>query len=131
MITRRLFSGCALCAALGSLAGPARAQAPGIRREVLRQSDLAGTNHVVIQMMLELAPGAEVAPHTHPGIEASYVVEGETTLTVQGEAPRVLKAGESMLVPAGVVHAGKAGTTPSKLFVTWIVEKGKPPVSPA
>jgi quercetin dioxygenase-like cupin family protein len=131
MITRRLFSGCALCAALGSLGGTARAQAPGIRREILRQTDLAGTNHHTIQLMLELDPGVAVAPHTHPGIEASYVVSGETELTVQGEAPRMVKAGESFMVPAGVVHSAKNGATLSRIFVTYIVEKGKPLATPA
>ena len=60
---RRIFSGCALCGALAIAAGTASAQTPpaGIRRAVVRKTDLAGTNHEVIQMTLELDPAQSCA----------------------------------------------------------------------
>jgi quercetin dioxygenase-like cupin family protein len=130
---RRIFSGCALCGALAIAAGTASAQTPpaGIRRAVVRKHDLAGTNHETIQMTLELDPGIEVGFHTHPGIEASYVISGSVTLSVRGEAPEVITSGGSFMVPAGTVHAAKNGSGVSKIFITYIVEKGKPLASPA
>ena len=130
---RRIFSGCALCGALAIAAGTASAQTPpaGIRRAVVRKTDLAGTNHEVIQMTLELDPGIDVANHTHPGIEASYIIEGSVTLSVRGEAPQVITTGGSFAVPAGTVHAARNGSGVSRIFITYIVEKGKPLASPA
>lgn len=132
MLSRRIFSGCALCGALGLAIGQAQAQAPGgLTRTLLRQNDVAGTNHVTIQMLVELPPGIDVAAHTHPGHEGSYVIEGEMTLMVAGESPRVIKAGDSYLVAPGIVHGAKNGPRTTKLFATFVVEKGKPLASPA
>lgn len=135
MISRRLFGGCALCTVLGTMglsASEARAQqAPaGIRRAVVARHDLAGTNHETIQMTLDLDPNIEVASHTHPGIEATYMVDGELQLVVRGETTRTLKPGDSFMVPAGTVHAAKS-VRASRLFITYVVEKGKPLASPA
>ncbi len=137
MLSRRLFSGCALCGALGvatGLAGgSAQAQpAPGgLVRTLVRRSDVAGTNFETIQMLVEIPANGEAAPHTHPGHEATYVIEGEGTLMVAGEPPRALKPGDSFLVPTGVVHSAKNGPKAQKLFATFVVEKGKPLASPA
>ena len=59
-------------------------------------------------------------------------MEGEATLLVDGQPPRVIKAGESFVVPAGTIHdAHNAGTTPAKLLGVYVVEKGKPLATPA
>ena len=75
--------------------------------------------------------GAAGGRHTHPGEEVSYILEGTTTLLIDGQPPRVLKAGEFFLVPAGVVHDAKAGDNGGKVLATYIVEKGKPLATPA
>lgn len=139
MLSRRLFSGCALCGALASLgigtgtaqAQPAPGTTPGLNRILVRRTDLPGTNFETVQMMVEIGANVEAAPHTHPGHEATYVVEGEATLMVAGEPPRALKAGDSFTVQAGVVHSARSGPRPGKLFATFVVEKGKPLASPA
>jgi uncharacterized cupin superfamily protein len=33
--------------------------------------------------------------HTHPGLETSYVLDGEVTLTIDGQPPKVYKAGDA------------------------------------
>lgn len=49
-----------------------------------------------------------------------------------GQAPRVVKAGESFVIPAGTVHdAHNAGNMPTKLIGVYVVEKGKPLATPA
>jgi len=51
---------------------------------------------------------------------------------VDGQPPRKLKAGESFVVPAGIVHdAHNEGTEPTRLLGVYVVEKGKPLASPA
>jgi quercetin dioxygenase-like cupin family protein len=135
MLSRRLFSGCALCAAIGFAASPARAQPAavpgGVLRTVIRQEPLAGTNQVTIQAFVELTPGAVIARHTHPGHEGSYVIEGALDFEIDGQPKLALKAGDSFLVPAGVPHGGTNGPARSRLFATYVVDKDKPLASPA
>jgi quercetin dioxygenase-like cupin family protein len=53
---------------------------------------------------------AEVAPNdcggrlTHPGVETSYILEGNLTLKIDGQPDKQLKARDSFEVPAGFVH---------------------------
>jgi quercetin dioxygenase-like cupin family protein len=70
--------------------------------------------------------------HSHPGDEISYVLEGEGELLIDGEAPRLVKAGEAFVIPAGKVHdARNSGSGTLRLIGTYVVEKGKPLATPA
>ncbi|MNT61578.1 HTH-type transcriptional regulator PuuR [compost metagenome] len=81
---------------------------------------------------VEVAPGAYAGRHTHPGDEISYVMEGEVQLLIDGQSPRTVKAGESFVVPAGVVHdAHNSDSTATRVLGVYVVEKGKPLASPA
>ena len=130
MITRRIFGGCALCAAVGLVAAPASAQVPGIRRTTLKQEPLPGTNYITIQMMVEVEPQSAIPRHTHPGHEATYIISGGMELSIDGQETRQLKSGDSFLVPAGVPHSGRA-TEATRFFATYVVDKDKPFSSPA
>jgi len=60
------------------------------------------------------------------------VVEGSASLEIEGEVPRIVKAGDSFAIPAGKVHDAKVvGDKPAKVLATYIIEKGKPLASPA
>ena len=51
---------------------------------------------------------------------------------IDGQPPRQVKAGESFVIQAGVVHdAHNNGTSPIKLVGVYVVEKGKPLATPA
>ena len=132
-MNRRRILGCLLCAATASLAGGASAQnAPtaGITRREIKRLDYPG-GHEIIQMFLEAPANSTIARHTHPGVESTYVIEGEIQLQVDGQAPATYKPGEGFQVPAGVIHGGRTGASPAKLVAHYIVEKGKPLASPA
>jgi quercetin dioxygenase-like cupin family protein len=61
-----------------------------------------------------------------------YVLEGQLELLIDGQPPKIIKAGEVFFVPAGLVHDGKnTGTGKAKVLATYVVEKGKPVASPA
>lgn len=112
--------------------GVSFAQAPGLTRTLLGKADVSVPGREAVVARVEVAPGAKAGRHTHPGDEISYVLEGEATLLVDGQPPKLLKAGESFVVPAGVVHdAHNSGTTPTKLIGVYVVEKGKPLATPA
>lgn len=132
MLARRAFASCAICGLLGLTATKVSAQpAPGLTRTVVRQEAVPGTNHVTIQALIEIEPNFLVARHTHPGHEATYVIEGGAELLVQGQAPRMIGPGDSFLVQAGVPHAARTGAARTRLFGTFVVEKDKPMASPA
>jgi len=142
MLTRRGFAGfasCAICAVTGFIAteasaaeGAAPAVATGVKRKILSQLDGPMPGYVTINMEVEIDAGVTVPRHTHPGIESSYVLEGGFELPVQGQPTRILKAGDGFQIPPETPHAGgKPGDQKSRIAITYVVEKGKPLVSPA
>jgi len=113
-------------------AGAALAQASGITRTVVTRGDVSVPGREAVVVRAELAAGGQVGRHTHPGDEISYVTEGEFQLLIDGQPPRIVKAGESFVIPAGTVHDGhNAGSTAVKLIGVYVVEKGKPLATPA
>ena len=142
MLTRRGFAGfasCAICAVTGFVASDASAAegasppvTPGLTRKMLSQMDGPMPGYVTLNMEVEIEAGTVVPRHTHPGIESSYVLEGSFELPVQGQATRTLKAGDGFQIPPETPHAGgKPGDKTTRLAITYVVEKGKPLVSPA
>ena len=133
MLTRRGFASCALCAVAGFVAIGAEAQnAPaGLKRTIITRTDGPMEGYETVNVRVDLDPGALIARHTHPGIESSYVVEGGLELSVDGEGARTFKAGDGFQVPTQRPHGGKNGEKPTTLAITYVVEKGKPLVSPA
>jgi quercetin dioxygenase-like cupin family protein len=76
-------------------------------------------------------PGATTGRHVHPGDEFATVLEGELQLNVEGQPPRIVKAGDSYHNLQGVVHETKnLGTVPARTVATFVIEKGKPLVQP-
>ncbi len=113
-------------------AGALMAQNSGLTRTLIGRGDMSVPGREAVVARVELAPGARAGRHTHPGDEIGYIMEGESTLLIDGEPPRVVKAGESFIVPAGVIHdAVNNGTVPVKLVGVYVVEKGKPLAIPA
>jgi len=102
-----------------------------IKRTPLQKFDVPGTSYETVIALAEVVPSASIGLHTHSGPESGYVLEGEMVLVVQGQPDKLVKAGESYLVPAGAVHDGKSGPRGAKVIATYIVEKGKPLASPA
>ena len=55
-----------------------------IKRTPLQKFEVPGTNYETVIGMAEVAPGASIGRHTHFGVEAGYVAEGELVLLVEG-----------------------------------------------
>jgi quercetin dioxygenase-like cupin family protein len=119
-------------AGLAVLTGTLLAQASGLTRTLVGRADVSVPGREAVVARVEVAPGARAGRHTHPGDEISYVLEGQGELLIDGQPPRVVKAGESFVIPAGVVHdAHNDGNAPMKLVGVYVVEKGKPLATPA
>jgi len=122
----------ALSALMVFSAGQALAQASGLTRTLVGKADVSVPGREAVVARVEVAAGAKAGRHTHPGDEISYVLEGEATLLIDGQPPRKVKAGESFVIPAGVVHDAHNDTaSPIKLVGVYVVEKGKPLATPA
>jgi quercetin dioxygenase-like cupin family protein len=115
-----------LCALAGASWQLVVAQQAGIKRTDLQRHDISAAGREVIQVRVDLAPGASFPKHSHPGEEVIYVIEGTFEYEIDGKAATA-KAGEVLFVPAGVVHAAKnVGKDNAAELATYIVEKGKP-----
>jgi quercetin dioxygenase-like cupin family protein len=86
----------------------------------------------VMTVEIEWPPGsAGTPPHRHPGGPAfGYVVEGEMLFELEGEAPRVVKAGEAFWEPGGdVIHYSDANHRADEVLrfvVTMMCTPGRP-----
>jgi quercetin dioxygenase-like cupin family protein len=131
MLSRRMFTGCALCAAIGLVADDASAQAPGgLRRTVRSRTDGPAPGYETLQVIVDVEPNFVIDWHTHPGIEAGYALEGGGELLVKGAGTQMIQPGVSWVTAPETPHTLRNGPRPSKLFVTFTVEKGKPLATP-
>jgi len=113
------------------LAGALFSQNPGVQRTIVNRADVSVPGREAVIARTEVAPGASVGRHRHPGEEVSYVIEGEAEVLVEGRPPAKVKAGEGFIIPNGATHdARNTGTIPLKLAVVFLVEKGKPLTTP-
>lgn len=113
-----------IAGALLSLGTPAEAQ--GFKRTMLQTMAYPGTQYVTALYTVDIDAGAAIPPHTHPGLETLYVLEGEIDLAIEGQAAKHLKPGDSAQIPIGTVHSALPPAKPVKVLVTYVVEKDKP-----
>ena len=129
-----------LMAAIGVAAilaiAPARADdappAPKILAMLLHNEPVSGVpDREAFMAKIEFPPGSTTGKHIHPGDEFATVIAGELQLNVEGQPPRIVKAGESYHNLQGVPHETKnISSAPAQTIATFVVEKGKPLTQP-
>ena len=120
----------AVVVAGGGLALDVAQSQTGVTRTELQRNDLSVSGREVVQVRVDLAPGVAFPPHSHPGEEIAYVIEGLLEYRFEGKPPVTLKAGEVLFIPAGTIHSAKnVGSGNAAELATYIVEKGKPLVA--
>jgi quercetin dioxygenase-like cupin family protein len=125
---RMLFSGAAILAAI-AVRG---AEQPAAKWTELQRRDIPGTGREGVTMAIEIPPGATSARHSHPGEDFGYLIEGTIVLQVDGKPPVTVKAGEVFFTERGHIHnARNIGTTTARALDTYIIDKGKPVITPA
>lgn len=82
-------------------------------------------------IVIEYPPGDPgTPPHRHPGPAFGYVLEGEMVFELEGEPPRVVRAGEAFWEPGGdVIHYQDGNNRDDitvRFTVTMLCEPGKP-----
>jgi quercetin dioxygenase-like cupin family protein len=129
-----------ICATLATLAvagslhaqpQPSPVQPAPVKRTILQRTDVPGGNLEVIFATVEIAPGFKTGRHSHPGMVMAKVLEGEFWIALDGQPEKVMTVGESITFPDRAIHNEGASDKPVTLDVVYIVEKGKPLVTPA
>ncbi|MTH14783.1 cupin domain-containing protein [Flavobacterium sp. LC2016-01] len=99
----------------------------GIKRTDLQKHDLSIPGRETVQARIDFNEHTAFGKHSHPGEEIIYVLEGVLEYEVEGRGTVILKAGEVLFIPAGVVHSARNNTDlKASELATYIVEKGKP-----
>jgi quercetin dioxygenase-like cupin family protein len=120
-----------LLAGIGAESSSAFAEEP-LRRTDLIKNQIDVPGHEIVQVRVDFLPGVLAAKHCHPGEEIAYVIEGTLEYTLDGRAPVTLTAGQSLFIPAGVVHSARnVNSGKASELATYIVENGKTLVVPS
>lgn len=109
----------------------AYAQQPDIQRSDLIRSDVSTAGKEVVQIRVDFNAGAFAARHKHPGEEVAFVLEGSLEYQLEGQDPIVLKAGQSLFIPAGTPHSARnVGDGEASELATYVVNKGEALIEP-
>jgi quercetin dioxygenase-like cupin family protein len=86
---------------------------------------------IIIQTR-DLKDGETTAPHMHHGVEMTEVTSGTFECYVKGQPVKVIKAGESFMIPREAPHdcRPQPGSVPVHLAVTLVIDKGTAPRTP-
>jgi quercetin dioxygenase-like cupin family protein len=89
----------------------------------------AGSRAMTIAV--EFPPGDPgTPPHRHSGPAFGYVLEGEMQFELEGEAPRIVKAGETFWEPGGdIIHYSDGNARDDvkvRFLVTMLCAPGQP-----
>jgi quercetin dioxygenase-like cupin family protein len=114
-----------LAAAMTAAVGTSYVQG-GIKRTVLQKTNFPD-GYTVNFNLIEVPNGTSASPHTHPGLEVTYVLEGEFDLVTKGKPDRRFKPGMSYMVADCDVHFARVlGDKPIKLLCVFIQEQTQP-----
>jgi quercetin dioxygenase-like cupin family protein len=85
--------------------------------KIIEKLDGKKTKATIVEVTL--APGEVEAAHRHPGAAFGYVLEGEYEWAIDGNKPKVFKAGDTFYEPTGCLH--DVGRNPSKKNKTRLI----------
>ncbi len=69
----------------------------------------------MLMAVVDLEINATVPLHSHPHEQCGTVLAGEMILTIAGEE-RILKPGDTYLIPGGVEHSARGGGIPTRVL---------------
>ena len=82
-------------------------------------------------MRVDYEPGGTTPwPHRHPFGAFVYVLEGSVRMALEGQAPQVLRAGDSFHEPPGALHSlseNASDSDPASLLAVFVVPDGHEP----
>lgn len=90
----------------------------------------ANPSKETIIVRIDWPPNVSTPWHTHPGDEYATVLEGSLITQRDGEEPKTVTAGQAYHQPEGTVHIAKTGDQPATTINVFVVDQGKPPMTP-
>ena len=121
-----------LLATAAGLAPVALATAQPVQKTTLQEQPFPGPIDHTVMVRTVVARGAQVAPHTHPGVEMAYVASGQAVVSIAGRPDLEVSTGGSFSVPNQVVHSVRnVGDGELTMVSTYVVDQRKPIASPA
>jgi quercetin dioxygenase-like cupin family protein len=74
-------------------------------------------------LRVSFAPGARTAWHTHPLGQTLYILSGVGRMGLRGQAPRVIRAGDTVWIPPGEEHWH--GAAPDHAMTHVAIQEGE------
>lgn len=113
--------------------GPAAlAQPSAVHKTTLQARPFPPPIYGTVMIKTVVDKGGMVAPHTHPGVEMAYVVDGQALVKVKGKRDNSVYPGGSFSVPPDTVHSVQnVGPGPLTIVSTYVVDRSKPISTPA
>jgi quercetin dioxygenase-like cupin family protein len=130
---RKLIVTTLVVGAAAAMAAVAYSQTPPANNvKVYYETPLEGDASKIVRLQSVTIPaGGGNAFHRHYGDQWAAIQEGEVTFTIKGQAPRVLKVGDSVHIPRGTVHRNQNMTDkPARSIELNVMDKGKPVTEP-
>src|SRR5215813_5050575 len=87
------------------------------QKDIIEKLDGKKTKATIVEVTL--APGQVEAAHRHPGAAFGYVLEGEYEWAIDGNKPKIFKAGDTFYEPTRCLH--DVGRNPSKKNKTRLI----------
>ena len=92
--------------------------------EMLRAPITAADGLEVIISDVVIPPNATVPSHYHPGEEFLYVLEGSAVHVEKGKPDRILRAGDTYVIPPRAIHAPRGGPDGARAVVFRVHVEG-------
>ena len=122
-MVRTLFAFALGALAVGGMTLAHHDEHPISKVKVLSAKDIAekldGKKAKATTVEVTLEPTQSGAPHRHPGPVFGYVLEGEYEWAIDGNKPKIFKAGDTFYEPTGCLH--DIGRNPSKKDKTRLI----------
>ena len=89
------------------------------RKAAAELVDIHESEHMVSRVM-RLAPGAAIQEHYHPNFDETFFVHAGTLKLLLDDEEHEVKAGDTVIMPAGTIISGtNTGTDEAVLVIVW------------
>jgi len=96
---------------------------PGSNQMLRAPITVADGLEVIISDVV-IPPNATVPRHYHPGEEFLYVLEGSAVHVEEGKPDRILRAGDTYVIPPRAIHAPRGGPDGARAVVFRVHVEG-------
>ena len=98
---------------------------PGSNEMLRAPLSFADDIEVIVSDVI-MPPNATIPRHFHPGEEFIYLIEGSVVNVVEGLPDTLMTAGDTFVMPPGVVHAPYATNEGARAIVFRVHVEGRP-----